>query len=577
MKQLSNQTIAGILYEMASLYEIKGVDFKPRAYERAALNIESLAEDVASLYQNGGHKALDDIPGVGSGIARHIEELLRTGHFREYDQLRREIPIKTEELTAVEGIGPQTVKRLWQELGVQDLNDLEQAVTQGHIRDLKGFGPKSEAKIKKGIEFLKSSSGRAVLGFIAPDVEKLEQNIKNFPEVDRVVIAGSARRRKETIGDIDILVTSKQPLKVMDRFVKLEAVTHVYGKGETKTNVRLNNNLDADLRVVPAKSWGAAMCYFTGSKDHNIELRNIAIKKHWKLNEYGLFSGTRQLAGKSEKELYARLGLAYIEPELRENRGEIAAARSGKLPKLIGYNDLRGDLQVQTNWTDGRHSINEMALAAEDRGLNYIVITDHTRSLAMANGLDEKRLRRQMAEIDKLNDKLHQENRKITVLKGAEVNIMKDGSLDIKDAVLSELDVVGAAVHSHFELARKQQTQRLVRAMENPHIDIIFHLTTRLINRRQAIALDIDTIINTARQTGIVMEVDAYPDRLDISDDLVKRFIDAGVKIAIDSDAHAKAHYDYLRFGIAQARRGWAEKKDVINCWPLKKMLGFLK
>lgn len=577
MKQLSNQTIAGILYEMASLYKIKGVDFKPQAYERAALNIESLAEDIASLYQNGGRKSLDDIPGVGSGIARHIEELLRIGHFREYDQLKREIPIKTGELTAVEGIGPQTVKRLWQELGVKDLSDLEQAVTQGRIRDLKGFGSKSEAKIKKGIEFLKSSSGRAVLGFIAPDMEKLEQNIKNFPEVDRVVIAGSARRRKETIGDIDILVTSKQPLKVMDRFVKLEAVTHVYGKGETKTNVRLNNNLDADLRVVPAKSWGAAMCYFTGSKDHNIELRNIAIKKHWKLNEYGLFSGTRQLAGKSEQELYARLGLAYIEPELRENRGEIAAARSGKLPKLIGYDDLKGDLQIQTNWTDGRHSINEMALAAEDRGLNYIVITDHTRSLAMANGLDEKRLRRQMAEIDKLNDKLRRENRKINVLKGAEVNIMKDGSLDIKDAVLSELDVVGAAVHSHFELARKEQTQRLVRAMENPHIDIIFHLTTRLINRRQAIALDIDTIINTARQTGIVMEVDAYPDRLDISDDLVKRFIDAGVKIAIDSDAHAKSHYDYLRFGIAQARRGWAEKKDVINCWPLKKMLGFLK
>lgn len=577
MKQLSNQTIAGILYEMASLYKIKGVDFKPRAYERAALNIESLAEDVASLYQNGGRKALDDIPGVGSGIARHIEELLRTGHFREYEQLKREIPIKTGELTAIEGIGPQTVKRLWQELGVKDLSDLEQAVTQGHIRDLKGFGSKSEAKIKKGIEFLKSSSGRAVLGFIAPDMEKLEQNIKNFPEVDRVIIAGSARRRKETIGDIDILVTSKQPLKVMDRFVKLEAVTHVYGKGETKTNVRLNNNLDADLRVVPAKSWGAAMCYFTGSKDHNIELRNIAIKKHWKLNEYGLFSGTRQLAGKSEQELYARLGLAYIEPELRENRGEIAAARSGKLPKLIGYDDLKGDLQIQTNWTDGRHSINEMALAAEGRGLKYIVITDHTRSLAMANGLDEKRLRRQMAEIDKLNDKLRRENRKINVLKGAEVNIMKDGSLDIKDAVLSELDVVGAAVHSHFELSRKEQTQRLVRAMENPHIDIIFHLTTRLINRRQAIALDIETIINTARQTGIVMEVDAYPDRLDISDDLVKRFIDAGVKIAIDSDAHAKSHYDYLRFGIAQARRGWAEKKDVINCWPLKKMLGFLK
>ena len=391
------------------------------------------------------------------------------------------------------------------------------------------------------------------------------------------MIAGSARRCKETIGDIDILATSKQPASVMERFVNLDVVDHVYGQGETKTNVRLSNRLDADLRIVPAGSWGAAMCYFTGSRDHNIELRNIAIKKNWKLNEYGLYAGDTFIAGKTEKAIYRKLGLAYIEPELRENRGEIDAARRGKLPKLVGYNDLKGDLQTQTNWTDGDHSIEAMADAAEARGLEYIVITDHTQSLKVANGLDEKRLQRQMAEIDKLNEEFRKAKRGFTILKGAEVNIQKDGSLDIDDSVLRQLDVVGAAIHSHFDLSLKDQTNRIVRAMENPHVDIIFHLTTRLINRRKAISLNIDKLIKTAKKTGTVMELDAYPDRLDINDDLTHRFIDAGVRIAIDSDAHAAEHFDYLRFGIAQARRGWAEKKHVINCWSVKKMLGYLK
>lgn len=577
MEPVSNKTIAEIFYEMAALYEMKGVQFKPRAYERAALNIESLSEEVAELYNRGGKKALDDIPGVGSGIAGHIEELLKNGHFKEYDQLRKDIPVKVNELTAIEGVGPKTVKQLWQELGIKNVEDLEQAVEEGRIRELEGFGKKSEEKIRKGLEFLKNTGGRAVLGFVYPDLNKLEKTISEFPEVDRVIIAGSARRRKETIGDIDILVTSSKPRKVMERFVKLKAVSHIYGKGETKTNVRLSNDLDADLRIVPAKSWGAAMCYFTGSKDHNIELRNIAIRNKWKLNEYGLFDGNKQIAGKTEKDLYKKLGLAYVEPELRENRGEIAAAKSGKLPKLLGYDELKGDLQIQTNWTDGRHSLEEMVDAAEAHGLSYIAITDHTRSLTMANGLDEKRLKRQMTAIDKLNDKLGNQGRKFTVLKGAEVNIMKDGSLDIDDEVLAQLDVVGAAIHSYFDLSQEEQTQRIISAMENPHVDIIFHLTTRLINRRKTIALDIEKVIKTAKKTGTVMEVDAYPDRLDINDDLTHRFIDAGVKIVIDSDAHAKQHYDYLQFGIAQARRGWAEKKDVINAWPVKKMLGYLK
>lgn len=577
MKHISNQAIAKILYEMAAFYEMQEVQFKPRAYERAALNIESYSEEVAEIYRHGGLKALGQLPGVGGGIAKHIQELLETGHFSEYDSLKKEIPVKIDELTAVEGVGPKTAKTLWKTLGIKNLDDLEQAVRNGKIRELPHFGEKSERKIQQGIEFLRSASGRAVLGFVYSDLKNLERTIKDFPEVDRVVMTGSIRRRKETIGDIDILVTSRQPSKVMDRFVKLPLVMHVYGKGNTKTNVRLTNNLDADLRVVPAKSWGAAMCYFTGSKDHNIALRNIAIKNGWKLSEYGLFKGQKQIVGKTEEEIYGKLGLDYIEPEIREGHDEIAAARAHKLPKLVGYGDLKGDLQIQTNWTDGKHSIEEMALAAEEQGLSYIAITDHTKSLSMANGLDEKRLSRQMTEIDKINRKFEKEGRKITVLKGAEVNIMKDGSLDINDQTLEKLDVVGAAIHSYFDLPVKEQTRRVIRAMENPNVDIIFHLTTRLINRRRAIQLDIEKVIETARNTGTVMEVDAYPDRLDINDELVRRCIGAGIRIAIDSDAHASGHYYYLQFGTAQARRGWAEKKDVINCWPVKKMLGYLK
>jgi DNA polymerase (family 10) len=474
-------------------------------------------------------------------------------------------------------VGPQTIKTLWKELGIKDLDTLEKAARAGKIRTLPGFGERSEQKILKGLEFLRHAGGRAILGFVFPDLEHLEQRLREFPEVERVAIAGSVRRRKETIGDIDILVVSSAPEKVMERFVKLPAVAHVYGQGPTKTNVRLSNNLDADLRVVAAGSWGAALCYFTGSKAHNITLRNIAIQKGWKLNEYGLFEGERQIAGGTEEEIYEKLGLQYIEPELREDRGEIEAARKRRLPTLIGYDDLQGDLQIQTHWTDGKHSIEEMALAAQRFGLEYIAITDHTKALPMAHGADEAQLIRQMEAIDQVNEKLKSRDKRLTVLKGAEVNIMKDGTLDINDRVLEQLDVVGAAVHSHFDLSQKAQTERLIRALENPHVDIIFHLTTRLINRRKPIDLDIDAIIEAAKLTGTVLEIDAYPDRLDISEEIVKRCIEAGGKMSIDSDAHAAAHLSYLPFGIAQARRGWAERKDIINCWSLEKMLACLK
>ena len=589
---MSNREIAKILFEMAAFYEMEGVPFKPTAYEGAALGIEGFGEEAKVIYEKEGIEGLTKIPGVGKGIADHIERLLTRGHFKEYTQFKKKYPFDALRLVEIEGVGPKMVKMLWEKLHVHNVEELEKAARAGKIRKLPRFGEKSEEKILEGIEFLKSSGGRRVLGFILPEIRALEKTIQAFPEVDEALVGGSVRRMKETIGDIDILATSKKPALVMERFLKLPEIIHVYAKGETKTLVRLTNGLDADIRVVPRKSWGAALNYFTGSKEHNIALREIAIKKGWKLNEYGLFqsmsassqreSAGRMIAGRTEEELYEKLGLRYIEPEMRENRGEIEAARKNRLPKLIGYHDLKGDLQVQTDWTDGKNSIEDMAEAAIQAGLEYIAITDHTKSLAMTGGADEKKLLRQMKEVDRLNSKFHSRssrgpNSKFRLLKGAEVNIMKDGTLDIKDKVLEKLDVVGAAVHSHFSLSRREQTKRIISAMENPNADIIFHLTTRVINKRGPIELDMDEIIKAAKRTGTVLEIDAYPDRLDIKDEYVRMCVEAGVKMAIDSDAHAVAHFKYLEMGIGQARRGWATQNDIINTRSVNGMLKLLK
>lgn len=572
---MTNQEIAKVLREMAALYEMEGVEFKPRAYEKAAFGIESLNTEATLLYKEGGIKKLLLIPGVGKGIADHLEKLFKTGKFREYEHLKKKVPAEISELLEIEGVGPKMVKTLWQKLKIRSVADLEKAAREGKLRNLEHFGKRSEDKILKGIELLHKSGGRRILGFALPEIRSIEKMIQAFPEVDATLVAGSVRRWKETIGDIDILATSSKPEKVMERFLSLPFVAHVYSTGKTKTMVKLKNGLDADLRVVPKESFGAALNYFTGSKDHNVTLREIAIKKGYKLNEYGLFKGKRLVAGKTEEELYEALGLHYIEPEMREMTGEIEAARARKLPKLIDYGDLKGDLQVQTDWTDGKNSIEEMADAARGLGYEYIAITDHTKALAMTGGSDEKKLLRQMAAIDEVNKKF--KSLKFKVLRGAEVNIMKDGTLDIDDATLAKLDVVGAAIHSHFNLPREEQTERVIRAMENPHVDIIFHLTGRKINQRDPIDLDVDEIIKTAKRTKTVLEIDAYPDRLDIKDEYIRMCVEAGVKMSIDSDAHAANHLRLLEYGIAQARRGWATKNDIINAWPLEKMLSFLK
>lgn len=584
---MDNKEISKILYEISEYLAMDDVPFKPAAYEKAALSIETLEEDVRDIYKREGLKGLLSISGVGTGIAKSIEELIKTGGMKYYRQLKKRMPVQLSELTAVEGVGPKIIKRLYKELGVRNLKDLEKVAKAKKIRNLKDFGIKSEENILRGIEFLKKSGSRFVLGFILPEVKKIEQKIREFPGVKKAIVAGSIRRMQETIGDGDLLVTVSSPKtakKVMEFFVIIPGVTRVYSHGSTRSSVRLKNGMDFDLRVVPEESFGAALQYFTGSKEHNIELRKIAIEKGLKLNEYGVYrpkagqprSG-RRVAGKTEEEVYKILGLKWIEPELRTDSGEIEAAFKNKLPQIIGYDDLKGDLQIQTTWTDGVNSIEDYVNEAMKIGLEYIVITDHTKSLAMTHGLDEKNIARQGKEVDKINEKLKKAGKEFRVLKGAEVNILKDGRLDIKDETLHKLDVVAIAVHSGFKMSKHDMTERIIGGMKNPHADILFHPTGRIINQRPPYEVDIEKIIRVAKETKTVLEINAHPSRLDLKDEHARMAKEAGVKLSIDSDAHNISHLHYLEFGIAQARRGWVEKKDVINAWPMEKMLKMLK
>lgn len=575
MGLISNQDIGRLLREISAYLEMEGVAFKPRAYEKAAEAVEGSEASVAELFAEGGLKAVETLPGVGKSIAEKIAEFIETGRVAYLEEMRAKRPVDLGELTAIEGVGPKTVRALYDALGVRTLADLERAAREGKIRSLRGFGEKSEQEIVRGLEFLKKRRGRFLLGEVLPLVSAIESRLRGLPGVRRVVVAGSIRRRKETVGDADLLVIADRSEKVMNFFVRMPAVAHVHGQGPTKASVRLEMGLDVDLRVVGKESFGAALAYFTGSKDHNVRLRRIAQDKGLKLNEYGLFKGDHAVAAPTEEGIYEALGLAFVPPELREDKGEVEAAVSGRLPRLIDYEDLAGDLQVQTDWTDGQHSIEEMAQAAREHGLAYIVVTDHTKSLAMM-GLDEKRLAEQMRFIDQLNRRVFA-SKGIRVLKGAEVNILKDGSLDIDDALLAELDVVGIGVHSHFHLSRKEMTARLARAMRNPHADILFHPTGRVLMKREPYEVDIDEMIRVARETGTILEIDAQPDRLDLKDEHVRKAVEAGVKLAIDTDAHARGHFALLPYGIAQARRGWARAEDVVNTLPLKKFLAALK
>ncbi|MCL4436501.1 MAG: DNA polymerase/3'-5' exonuclease PolX [Thaumarchaeota archaeon] len=570
---MSNSEVAEVFMDIAVLLDMDDVKFKPRAYENAARAIESLDRDLAEIYVEGGLDALMEIPGVGESIAKKIEELLKTGHLKYYEYLRRQVPVNIESLTSVEGLGPKTIKELYQRLGVKTLEDLEAAARSGRIRGIPGFGVKREANILRSIDALKSSRGRFLLGDALPVIKSILNRFKNMEAVKAIEVSGSVRRWKETVGDADFLVISDQPANIMDAFVSLPQVASIHSHGITRSSVRLKSNMNADVRVIPEQSFGAALQYFTGSKPHNIALRRIAIARGRKLSEYGLFEGREQIAGATEEDVYGKLGLQWIPPELRENKGEIEAAQQGKLPNLVKYSDVKGDLQVHTSWTDGMNSIEDMANEALKTDLEYIAITDHTKGLTVVHGLDEARIRAQMREIDKLNRSLSG----IQILKGCEANIQRDGSLDLDDSTLADLDVVGAAVHSYWTLPESEQTERLIKVMENDNVDFIIHPTSRELGKRPAIQLDFDRIIQAAKDTGTILEIDAYPNRLDLKDDYVRRCVEAGVKMSIDTDAHALWHLHFREFGVAVARRGWATSDDIVNTHSVKDILDMFK
>ena len=574
---MRNQDIAKIFYEIAFFLAMEEIPFKPSAYEKAALSLETLADDAEDVYKKGGIKALEEIPGVGESIAEKIAEYLKTGKIKEYENLKKEMPVDIKELSAVEGLGPRMIRDLYEGLKIKNLQDLEKAAKIGQVRNLPNFGEKTEQNILQGIEFLKRTKGRFLLGEIIPAVDEILENLKSLKEVKKISPAGSVRRMKETIGDADILITSSNPKKVIDYFVSMPGIVKIWGQGPTKASIRLEKGFDVDLRVLPENQFGSALQYFTGSKEHNIALRKIAIEKGFKLNEYGLFKGKKIIACKTEEEVYKALGLSYIEPELRENTGEIETALKNKLPKIVGYQDIKGDLHIHSNWNGGLNSIEEIAEAAQEMGYEYIGISDHTKFLIIEHGLDEKRLLQQRKEIEKLNSRFKILNSKFRILQGCEANILADGSIDIKDEALAKLDYVIAGVHSQLKMGRKEMTERIIKAMRNLNVDIISHPTGRIIQRREEYEIDFDEILKVAKETKTILEINSSLSRLDLKDINIRKAVAAGVKMAINADSH---HFDYLRFlnlGISQARRGWAEKKDIINTQPLDKLLKFFK
>ncbi len=570
---MKNFEVAQILRNISVLLDMDDVPFKPRAYEKAVRSIEALEEEVEDIYSRGGVKALTQIPGVGESIAEKIEELIKTGKLNYYEELSSKTPVDLDSLWGLEGMGPKTIKVLYQKLGIKNINDLEKAAQKHEISKLPHFKQKTEENILRSIEFAKKSRGRFILGFALPLIREIESKLKSLPEVKKALAAGSVRRMKETVGDVDFLVVSDNPQIVTDFFVSMPEVLQIIERGNTKSAVKLKTGMNADIRILPEKSFGAALQYFTGNKDHNIALRKIATSKDWKLSEYGIFQKEKQIAGQTEEEVYEKLGLAWIPPELRENMGEIEAAKKKQLPELIGYKDLKGDLQVHTNWTDGANSIKEMAEQAKKNGLEYIVISDHSRTLAMTGGLEEKDLQKQRKEIDQVNKQLNG----ITVLQGVELNILKDGSVDISDAALKDLDVASAAVHSYFDMSKEDMTKRVLKAIENPNIDILLHPTTREIQKRDPIQLNMEKLFELAKSTGTILDIDSYPDRLDLKDEYIRKAVQNNVKLGISSDSHTTTHLHYLELGIAQARRGWATAKDIVNTKNLREFQKKLK
>jgi DNA polymerase (family 10) len=567
---LKNREIAKLFEEMADILEIKGQNvFKINAYRKAARVIGDLSQDLDNLMKEG---SLRDIPGVGEGIAKKIKEYLETGQMSKHEELRKSVPEGLLEMMAIPGMGPKTVALVHKTQGISTIAELETAVKEGRLRHLPGLGPKKEENILRGISLLRQRGKRIPLGVAIPILDQMIREIKEMTKVKKISPAGSLRRMKETIGDIDILVAGREGRRILETFTKLPQVQEILAAGDTKGSVIVHGGLQVDLRVVPETSFGAALQYFTGSKAHNIHLREIAKAKGMKISEYGIFRGERQIGGRKEEEIYNTLGLDWIPPEMREDRGEVALAAKGKLPSLVQETDIRGDLHVHSSWSDGSATMEEMALAAQERNYQYVAICDHSQSLKFAGGLSQERILKQIEEIRKLNEKLSG----IAILAGTEVDIKTDGSLDFPDGILEKLDLVVAAIHSGFKQSEETIAKRLRSALENPHVDILAHPTGRLISSRPPYRVNLEELLAGAAETGTALEINAYYDRLDLTDVHCQRAAELGVKLAIGTDAHHPDQLWMMRLGIATARRGWLEKEHLLNTLSLQKLRRFV-
>lgn len=624
----SNIDIATLLRRIAFLLEIDSdkphsgrdtrLNFKSRAYTKAADQIQNFPISIDQLYKEKGSNGLLQIPSVGKAITTKIAEYINTGKVDYYEKLVLKYPIQIDDFLEIEGVGPKTLRQILDKIPIKTLGELEKLAKNGELQTLFGFSAKKETNILKNIEINRIGKTRYLIGDVYSVAIQIEEILSGSEDLGQATTVGSFRRMKETIGDLDFLVISDDPKKVIEEFVNMSQVKEVLSRGVTKTFVKLHNNIDADLMVVPPDSFGAASIYFTGSKRHGIHLRKIAQAKGYRLNEWGLYEDAtnQKIAGDSEENIYNLLDLNWIPPEMREDTGEIEMARKDsnfwrhKMINLIDYNDLRGDLQVHSNDTDGIYSIEDMAFYAKILfDLDYIAITDHTQSLKITGGLDEKELLGQQVKIHELNDRIksgqffenkdkssfknefkynkgkfgtrksyiEKNNSKFKILSGAEVNILKDGTLDINNSVLDKLDIVGAAIHSHFSLPEEMQMDRLLKAAQNPSVDIIFHPTGRIINKREGYPINISKLISTCLDSETVLEIDAHYNRLDIKDESIKLAVNSGVNLVIDSDAHHPIHHSFLNLGISQARRGWASKNDILNTQPVEELLSRLK
>jgi DNA polymerase (family 10) len=563
---MKNEKVASILDRIADFMEMQGDIFRMKAYRKAAHTVETLSDDITTLTKEN---RLEELPGIGIHIAAKIEEIVETGTAQYFEKLKKEYPVDFDALLSVEGLGLKSIKLLYDELGVQNLDDLERHAKRHHIRRLKGIGDKKEKKIRENIEIARRNTGRKLLGHIMPLAEALKHQIEVLKVVETVEIAGSIRRRKESVGDIDLLVISSDSQQVMDYFVNLPMVEDLVVKGPLKTTFRLKNGMDCDLRVFNRDIFGAALMYFTGSRELNVEMRKIAISHNMKLSEWGLFQEDTVVAGKTEEDVFHALGMQYIPPELRENRGEIEASLEGTLPQLIGYGDIKGDLQVHSNWSDGENTLKEMVNQAMKMGYQYLAFTDHVETSRTTNGMDENDILNQMEEINYLNDS----NNDFKIIKGLELEIDFEGNLPINDNILDEVDLVVASIHSDLRHDFFEMTDRMINAIENPYVNIISHPTGRRIQEQQEYELNLDLILETAHDTGTLMEINSQPNRLDLRDIYIKKATSIGCQLVVNSDAHHIHEMKNMQLGVATARRGWARREDILNTMGLNDVL----